>query len=101
MDDFDFGDGIKNKVIDLSFNSELKIEDLIDDLKEDLIHVEYVNGCLLDVGWYPEFQLDGCFKILVIQNYNWETPIFESVCCTLDSLIDEIKKGVQVIKNVK
>lgn len=98
IDVFDFGEGIKTKYIDFSFDEKSKIEDLIDNLKEDLIHVEYNNGCLLDVGWYPEFQLDGCFRIIVVRNYNWETPIFESVCDCLDSLVIELRKGVEKIQ---
>jgi hypothetical protein len=35
-------------------------------LREDLIQIEFGNGVVLDVGWYPEFSSDGAFGLVVI-----------------------------------
>ena len=44
-------------------------------LKEDLVQVEFPNGRILDVGWFPSFQAEGAFSISVIKGGDWENPI--------------------------
>jgi hypothetical protein len=48
---------------------------LIDDLKEDLFQASFPLDQILDVGWYPEFCKDGHFRVVLISNSNWETPV--------------------------
>ena len=46
--------------------------------KEDLLQMGCQNDVItIDVGWYPEFIIDGCFGIKVIKNYNWSNPLIE------------------------
>ncbi|MBH1968612.1 MAG: hypothetical protein I8H81_10570 [Pseudomonadales bacterium] len=75
---------------DLSPLEDSNLEYQIESLKEDLLQVEYPASLLLDVGWYPSFNLAGCFQIRVIESYNWETPLFLSTSKTIPSLIEEL-----------
>ena len=56
---------------DIDFNSA----EVYEELKEDLIQIVY-DQFLIDVGWYPSFQENGKFTMMLIQNEDWEKPIF-------------------------
>jgi len=30
-----------------------------------------------DIGWYPDFNPNGKFMLLVIKNYDWHRPLFK------------------------
>lgn len=49
-----------------------------------MLQIEYPNGLLLDVGWFPSFNLKGCFLIQVIENFDWENPIIKRECNELE-----------------
>lgn len=56
-------------------------------LKEDLLQVESIDGSyLLDVGWYPEFDMAGHFEVKIIKKYDWENPIFTKKASNILSL---------------
>jgi hypothetical protein len=57
-----------------------------DGLREDLIQVTFDRGSIVDVGWYPEFSLDGSLVIQVIQDRDWESPIHKATAKTLNEL---------------
>ena len=44
--------------------------------KEDLLQIKY-QDIVIDVGWYPEFEIDGNFGIKVVKNANWYPPLVE------------------------
>lgn len=44
-------------------------------LKEDLIQIEYPKEVIVDIGWYPSFDIGGHFQIRVIMGGNWAQPI--------------------------
>jgi hypothetical protein len=69
----------------------------IESLKEDLLQVEYPASMLLDVGWYPSFNITGCFQIRVIKEYDWDTPLFSSQANTVQSLIEEMIIAQKII----
>jgi hypothetical protein len=46
-------------------------------LDEDLLQIQYGTHYLVDVGWYPSFDLDGSFCIRVIKDHDWEHPLLE------------------------
>lgn len=49
-------------------------EEQADSLNEDLFQMELGDDRLLDIGWYPEFDPDGYFRVEVIHNGNWNSP---------------------------
>jgi hypothetical protein len=48
---------------------------ILDDLKEDLFQASFPFGQILDIGWYPEFCESGHFKVALISDQNWDTPM--------------------------
>jgi hypothetical protein len=57
--------------LDTSKNMESQIVNL----KEDLLQVAFSNNIILDIGWYPSFDIKGSFHINLIKNSNWDnTP---------------------------
>ena len=75
--------------------------DQIDALTEDLLQVEYDNGYILDVGWYPEFDSSGCFNVCVVTNCEWDKPIFSMRCGNESELENTINAAVQIILECK
>jgi hypothetical protein len=90
MINIDFG---KGKIIynDFRINFELPYKQQLDKLKEDLLQVNY-NNYLLDLGWYPEFDINGSFVVQLIYKYDWENPIYKMSCKDKYSLEYHIKK---------
>ena len=58
-------------------NFNLPFSEQEDCLTEDLLQVEYENGYLIDLGWYPEYDETGKFILQLINNGNWEKPIYK------------------------
>lgn len=59
----------------------------VNNLKEDLLQVESKDKkYILDVGWYPEFDISGYFTVMIIRKYDWEDPVFIKKCYDLHSL---------------
>lgn len=56
----------------------LKILEVVDDLKEDLLQASFPHEQIIDIGWHPEFCENGSFKVSLIKNFNWEQPISTS-----------------------
>lgn len=67
------------------------------ELVEDLLQVSYPNSFLLDVGWYPEYSLDGSFIVQVIKDGEWLTPYFTRRCYTREDLKSAIKAGIKTV----
>lgn len=65
-------------------------------LKEDLAQIEYPNGNILDIGWYPEFSVSGAFVISVVQNGDWEGPIFQAKCNAMAELAQTIREAIEI-----
>jgi len=42
---------------------------------EDLLQMKRGN-IILDLGWYPECKVDGEYRLVVIQDEEWEKPFF-------------------------
>lgn len=50
-------------------------EDTVFDLSEDLLQISFNSQMILDVGWYPDLDVNGVFRVLLIKNMDWESPI--------------------------
>ena len=55
------------------------------------MQVEFRKGYLLDVGWYPELDPSGNFKIQIIQNGDWENPAYCIECKDTDDLVQSLR----------
>ncbi|MDY0832071.1 hypothetical protein [Pseudomonas sp. SED1] len=74
----------------LSFLQNSSLNGQIDSLKEDMLQVEYSEGYLLDVGWFPSFDIGGNFQIKVVKDYEWNTPVLALTAYSIDSLIKQL-----------
>lgn len=71
---------------DFDINPKVSLESQIDLLKEDLFQVNYNDEYIVDVGWFPEFNENGSFRICVIKDFNWEVPLYEKRCRDINLL---------------
>lgn len=78
--------------IDLS----LPFEDNEDDLKEDLLQIEYPDELIIDAGWYPSFEKDGEFQVRVIKNSDWETPYFIKSGKSANELLNNLEEAIAI-----
>lgn len=101
IEKIDFGENINEMHIDFDLSEEISLVKQASNLKEDLIQVIYKNGYILDVGWYPEFNINGNFKTVIINNYDWDRPIFSKTCNNLSALNKQIIECIKIIKNIK
>nr|WP_286671028.1 MULTISPECIES: hypothetical protein [Pseudomonas] len=84
----------------------LSIEHQLQNLKEDMLQVEYPSGFLLDVGWYPSFDTEGCFQVKIIKDFDWDFPILsltsksiDSTCSLLDLAQNKINEELRKQNN--
>lgn len=66
----------------------------IDHLKEDLAQITFPGGKVLDLGWYPSFDPRGEFRVLVIQDGDWESPVFQASAKDFRSLKHQIRLAI-------
>ena len=85
---------------DLDISGDIPLEDQVDQLKEDLLQVSFSDKFLLDIGWYPSFSIEGCFKATVIQNFNWSEPVREVNVKTVQELKVAVVECVQLVKSL-
>ena len=97
--DINFGKGVNRKYIDFDVNKEVALEEQIDLLKEDLLQVSYDNDYLIDIGWYPEFDEEGNFRVSVIKDYQWDNPILQKSCRDLNLLDEYLHEGIALIES--
>jgi hemerythrin-like domain-containing protein len=72
-------------------------------LKEDLFQVNYSNGdtFTIDIGWYPEMEIEGNFITYVIKNFNWEKPLFKEKSKNHNKLVQDLKNAIEVVEKIK
>ncbi len=82
----------------IDFNRNLETQ--IDELNEDLVQVIYPQGYLLDIGWYPELDINGKIIIQLIKDYEWEYPKFVWEVYDEEKLIEVIEFVARFIKKI-
>ena len=91
FDKLDYGSGIKYKYVDFDYDNNKDLLEQLDILKEDLIQIQYNNGYIIDVGWYPEFSRNGLFKVYIFENAD---IVLERDCNSIIELIICIEEFV-------
>lgn len=72
---------------DIDETFDLSDEQFLFSLKEDILQITCPSlGLLLDVGWYPEFNPRGRFRIYLIRNENWDQPLEDTTAKNLAQL---------------
>jgi hypothetical protein len=97
---FDFGPGEVSHcsweiVPDLPFSQQLW------ELRQDLIQVCYRSkNLVLDIGWSPDFNVEGRFIVAVVRGENWENPVFSREAFTFDKLRSCVEEAVKFIEQL-
>lgn len=73
----------------------------LQELTEDLVQVSFGAQVLLDVGWYPECSASGSFVVAVVENGDWDAPIFRAEAATLAELVGAVESGARVAEDRK
>ena len=84
---------------DFNIDANIPFEQQIFSLKDDILQVNYNDKYLIDVGWGPEFDLSGKFKIRIIKDLNWKKPMYFKRTNSLDNLYKIVRDCVKIIKN--
>lgn len=79
-------------------NFDIPLTEQLDALLEDLVQIEYENGYLIDLGWYPEFDAKGRFIVQLIKSYNWEKPIYMQYSSDGKQLKEILMQAINMIK---
>ena len=89
LDDNIFAPG---KVVYNSFiiSFDIPFERQIDSLNEDLVQVEYANGYIIDIGWYPEMDPAGILIVQLIHEHDWDKPVRKSRVTSIEELYAEV-----------
>lgn len=62
-------------------------------LKQDLLQIKHkATGILLDVGWYPDSSPSGFYRLVLIQDYEWEQPLFSYASSSYQEIIAKIEE---------
>ncbi|WP_180699523.1 hypothetical protein [Pseudomonas crudilactis] len=69
-----------------------------DGLKEDLLQASLPLEQIIDIGWYPEFSENGAFRISLISDQNWESPIYSESAKTWAELEKALYHALNKIK---
>ena len=79
---------------DFSVSDDIPLENQLNELKEDMLQVEFPDGYLLDIGWRPSFEIDGQFKLFLFNDYDWEQPVYSDSASNLFELKDKIQIAI-------
>ena len=80
---------------DISFDKPFEQQTF--SLNEDLVQVEYENGYLIDIGWYPECDPKGELILQLIHDNDWSNPVNKVSIHNVDSLYEEIRLMINTI----
>lgn len=100
MLDIDFKSGkVIHNEFNIDFSEPLKLQ--VYNLTQDLLQVEYKNNYILDIGWYPDFDINGSFNIYIIKDYNWENYIYRMQCKDEENLKYYINQAIEYLEKSK
>lgn len=71
---------------DFHLDAALPISSQLDELKEDMLQVEFAQQRIIDVGWRPCFDVDGSFHVVLIKDMDWCSPLYAGSARTLEDL---------------
>lgn len=84
---------------ELNINLKKPLSEQIWELNEDLLQLSVGSNIIVDVGYYPSHSLNGRFKVMVIEEGNWENPLITTLCDKPDLLVDCIQEVLNKVKD--
>lgn len=96
---FDFKSGM---VIydEFSIDFDKPLVEQIYSLNEDIYLVKYMDKYLLDLGWYPEHNINGYFVVQIIYEEQWNKPIYYAKCRSKLDLFYEMNKAILYVEKL-
>ena len=82
----------------IDFNKPFEEQE--DELNEDLVQVEYNDNYILDIGWYPEGDINGKIIIQLIHNSEWDNPLVCEKCLDKESFFKSINSIMAIIESI-
>lgn len=68
--------------------------------KEDILQVVY-QDFVLDLGWYPEFDLEkGSFRLVIVKDENWMDPIYCKRTQSISEVRELIMEAVELAERI-
>lgn len=98
FENINWGKKVIKKYIDFDYDEKKSLSEQEFLLKEDIIQIVYEKKYILDIGWYPEFEINGAFRLLIIKNSDWETPFKKYECKDIDTLLKYLDKFIDFIQ---
>ena len=96
-----------NKFLEIEPNSLREDDSVWIHFTQDILQLKYLFRkvkLIVDLGWYPETEIDGTFRLVVIKNEEWENPleVFESrskaeIVEKIEKIIEDISEGYKYI----
>lgn len=69
-------------------------------LKEDMLQIDY-GSYLIDVGWCPEFNVNGRFIISLVLNYDWDNIVYSAEVKNLVFFEESLQKTIDYCELLK
>jgi len=82
---------------DFHIDEKQPLENFLEDLKEDMLQVEFPGGFILDIGWRPSFNIQGNFFVSLIKDYNWEAPTFSDSASNIEVLKLKVSEAIRLV----
>ena len=75
-------------------------DDELCELEQDLVQITLPGGKkLLDVGWYPDWDREGSFCCVIVENYDWDNPVEEFDTSNPYEVLDWLQKTINKLKD--
>ena len=95
--DIDYSPG-KLVHFDLALDPNLPLAQQLDSAQEDLLQAEFPLDIVLDVGWHLCASEQKCFQIRVVENDNWEKPLFYTEASDVSGLVAKTREALGFCK---
>lgn len=96
--DIDFGPGEVAAFIESHFDPILPPDQQVGVLREDMFSVSYDTGEVIDVGWYPNMDIHGCFIVQLVVDGNWDRPARRYDCASYKEAETKVGDLVRMVR---
>ena len=81
-----------NKLLKIDIESIDNCDNFIwNKFSEDMLNIiNPSKSIIIDVGWYPKFDMNGRFVLLVIKNNEWTKPLETLVTRDVNKIIEKV-----------
>lgn len=77
------------------YDIEKDSEEYSDELKEDLLQLSnsnYNKKLIIDLAWYPSFDINGSYYLCMIENDNWNNILKRVITKSKNEVVEHIEK---------